>query len=49
MPPQANTFARVVACGQISQYDAGGDKSKKYGVRSLDNVVFKRILIQVGR
>ena len=35
----ANTFARIIACGMISQYG----KSEPYGVKNLMQIVGKRI------
>ena len=40
-----NDFGRVIACGQISQYDLPPEQ--KYGVRNLFHVVAKRLTFQV--
>lgn len=37
-------FGRIIACGQISQYDLPPEK--KYGVRNLFHVVAKRLTVQ---
>ena len=39
-----NDFGRVIACGQISQYDLPPEE--KYGVRNLFHVVAKRLTFQ---
>jgi len=40
----ANNHGRIVACGQISQYDVSEDN--RYGVKNLWNVVTKRLKMQ---
>lgn len=40
----ANTFARIVACGMVSQYNLSPDQA--YGVKSMMQVVAKRIKMQ---
>ncbi|CAG8691188.1 uncharacterized protein OCT59_011949 [Rhizophagus irregularis] len=40
-----NLFARIVACGMISQYNIT-DPKEKYGVKTLENIVTKRLYIQ---
>ena len=39
-----NPFGRIIACGMISQYNK--QPSEAYGVKSLMNVVGKRIKMQ---
>ena len=42
----ANTFARFIECGMISQYNLKKDE-KPYHVKNLMQIVAKRLLIQV--
>ena len=41
---QMNNFGRIICCGQISQYNT--PKAERYGVKSLMNIVGKRLLMQ---
>jgi NADPH-dependent curcumin reductase CurA len=40
-----NQYARIVACGMISTYNITNPE-EKYGVKNLDNIVFKSIFMQ---
>ncbi|KIZ03502.1 hypothetical protein MNEG_4454 [Monoraphidium neglectum] len=40
----ANTLARIVACGMISQYDLAPEE--RYGVKNLFNIIGKQIKLQ---